>query len=116
MREISKKVKKELRGLAGTAYERELNIELEKLLKRFGDWKADKIDCFELSDMIHKFHDGPNRQLFVHYNTISPSITVAHALNNGILKQDEVQEEVREYIKGASRFMEENKRNDQAQA
>ena len=116
MRKISRRVQKELQGLAGTAYERELNVELDKLLQNFGDWKAGQTDCFELSAAIRRFHDGPNRQLFVHYNTISPSISVVHALDNGILRRDEIQDEVWEYIKGAFRFVEESKRANQSQA
>ncbi len=60
---FTKSERKELRRLAGLAYERELAKALEALEESFGQWRKKKISAFELSDCIHKFHNGTARNL-----------------------------------------------------
>ena len=90
--------KRKLRQLAGVAYERELCAELAKLEVEFTRWRAGEIDPFELSDRIHRFHDGPSRDLYVRYTRVPPSQTVASALALQILQEEEVPSEVREQL------------------
>ena len=50
--------RKELRRLGGVAYERELAKALTSLEEDFKRWMKNKITAFELSELIHKFHNG----------------------------------------------------------
>ena len=51
-----KSVRRELRALALTANEREMDGTLEDLYLSFDKWKNKQIDCFELNQLIHEFH------------------------------------------------------------
>ena len=92
----SKNLRKKLRQLAGMAYERELAIASEALLQEFGRWKNKEINVFELSDLIHEFHNGISRELYNCYSGHATACTfnVASALHRGILTREEVGEEV----------------------
>jgi hypothetical protein len=68
MSELSKKVRKKARELIVIAYTRELNYHLDKLSQKFDDWRKNTFDCWELNDLIHKFHDGISRDLYKTYN------------------------------------------------
>ena len=51
---FTKLERKELRRLAGLAYERELAKALGSLEESFRQWKKNKITAFELSDLIRR--------------------------------------------------------------
>ena len=76
------------------AYTRELSAELAKLEDDFGKWRSGEIDPFELSDRIHRFHDGASRDLYVLYRDIVPSHTVARAVVLGLIQGNEVPSEI----------------------
>src|ERR1700730_1190913 len=59
----SKAIRRRLRELAGQAYARELGAELTKLEADFARWRSGEIDPVELSDRIHRFHNGRGRGL-----------------------------------------------------
>jgi hypothetical protein len=86
----SKADRRALRELAGTAYDRELSACLRELLSHFHDWEARRIDSFQLSDLIHKFHDGPSRELYKIFTGMKPAELVARAIVHGLLKREEV--------------------------
>jgi len=86
----SKANKRRLRVLAGTAYTRELGNELAKLEIDFGRWRRGEIDPFELSDRIHRFHEGVSRDLYVTYRDLPPGQTVARAVAFEVLERAEV--------------------------
>jgi hypothetical protein len=108
MEGIPKRVRRQLRELAGIAYERELSQELEKLAQGFEQWRQGKIDAFELNDLIHKHHNGASRDLWKHYHHSWLHIQVAYAVRAGILREEEVPEEAWLYIEGALAFYQEN--------
>ena len=89
-----KRIRSELRKLAGVAYRRELDQELRGLWGWFERWKTDEVDCFELSDKIHEFHDGISRQLFVLYGRLKPDMAVGRAVARDLLSIDEVPSEI----------------------
>ena len=60
--ELPKAIKRAMRSLVALAHEAELGRALEELYSDFQRWKAGGIDSFELSDRIHKLHEGPNRK------------------------------------------------------
>ena len=99
--------KRKLRQLAGVAYTRELGAELSKLEADFARWRSGEIDPFELSDRIHRFHDGVSRDLYVLYNRLHPSQYVARAVALQILQEAEVPTELLEALERAVHFYQE---------
>ena len=90
MQDSSKADRPTLRELAGTAYDRELSACLRELFSQYRDWEARRIDSFQLSDLIHKFHDGPSRKLYTIYTGMKPPELVARAIAHGLLKREEI--------------------------
>lgn len=72
MEQFTRAERKELRRLAGLAYERELAHELTTIEAAFRAWRAGELSPFDLSDRIHAFHNGVARDLFVTYNRWDP--------------------------------------------
>ena len=88
-----------MRSLVGIAHEIELRRALEKLYGNFEEWKSGGIDSFELSDQIHKFHDGPNRDIYLRYTIkLDRRILVQQALEEGTLQKAAVPKEVWPYL------------------
>ena len=87
---FTKSERKELHGLSNLAYERELAKALESLEKKFGQWKKNKITPFELSDLIHKFHNGIARDLWSFYANGDSGMVVAHAIAKSIILETEI--------------------------
>jgi hypothetical protein len=100
MTDLSKSVKKKLRSLAGTAYERELSAELRTLKEDFTSWEAGKLNAFDLSDRIHEFHDGASRELWKAYDSKHFHFALARAIVNGIVTSGEAGPEVLEALRG----------------
>ena len=59
---LTKKQRREVEELQGTAWERELDEELQKLHDEFANWKDGKVDAFDLSQSIHEFHNKAARE------------------------------------------------------
>ncbi len=67
--QLTKAQRRHVRELAGIAHKRHLSLELEKLGADVDRWRAGEIDPFELSDLIHRFHNGTARELYGLYAT-----------------------------------------------
>jgi hypothetical protein len=100
----SKSNKRRLRALAGTAYTRELGNELANLEIDFSRWRRGEIDPFELSDRIHRFHEGVSRDLYVTYRDLPPDQAVARAVAFGVLERVEVPADLLAAIEQAIQF------------
>lgn len=90
--QYQKAVKKEILRLSSLAYEREMNRELAALLVHFRAWASGKLHPLELSDHIHRFHNGAARELYKQYCTYQgcADMLVARALATGLIRADEV--------------------------
>lgn len=93
-----KSVRKELRTLASTAYERELDGALEDLYLSFTEWKDKRINCFELNQHIHEFHQKKSREFWKIYNHADEDLIVIRATRLGILQPGEISEPTSEAI------------------
>ena len=93
-----KSVRRELRSLTSTAYERELDKALEDLYLSFTEWKDKQINCFELNQRIHKFHQKKSRELWKIYNQSDEDLIVVRATRLGILQPGEISEQTAEAI------------------
>jgi hypothetical protein len=99
MKSLPKPIRKLARQWCEVAYERELATELEKLYDEFGRWKAGTINAFDLSELIHKTHDGAVRELYKFYVLgAGDDWAVACAVKKGILKRDELPPELLESL------------------
>lgn len=105
---LTNKLKRELRQLNGLAWKRELDAELRQLDQSFDLWKDGGIDAFGLSDRIHQFHDGGNRELFKYYASADGSFTVSSAIARGIIDRTEVSAELLDALDDSIRQIQDN--------
>jgi hypothetical protein len=99
-----KRIRRLLRELAAKAHEEELRRALTPLANAFERWARREIDSFELSDLVHEFHQGPSRDLFVRYTRSPHDATVAYAIATGIINRQEVPEDLFEHLALALEF------------
>lgn len=91
--------RKELRRLAGVAYERELGKALESLEGNFKQWRKNEISAFELSELIHKFHNGIARDLWGLYSNGHTEMIVRRTIENGTILKAEISPGILERLK-----------------
>jgi hypothetical protein len=89
-KDLTKSQRRRMTELAGLAYQRDLDVELDKLEAEFRRWRSGEISPHDLSDLIHVFHQGPSRQLFAHYDPKLRHFAIADALRRGVLTEAEV--------------------------
>src|SRR5687768_12969574 len=107
MTEIPKRLKRLLRTCAGEAHEEELRRALVPLAEAFDRWRRGDIASSELSNLLHKFHQGPARDLFVKYDINHLETPVAHAIVTGVLDKDKISPELLEHLATWINFYEE---------
>jgi len=105
---FGKAQRKELRRLAGLAYERQLATALAALEAQFRKWHAGNLDVHELSDAIHEFHNGIARDLYVTYTRLEPRVAVAQAVARKVLQESEVPPALRDALDPLIKFYEES--------
>lgn len=86
--------RRKLRELADQAYEEELRRALAPLAEAFERWKVRVASSFEISDLIHRFHEGPSRELWDTYNNLKPDALVARALVLGVIARESLPPEI----------------------
>jgi urease accessory protein UreF len=94
MRDYPKRIKRALREWAAEAHERELHRE----------WREGQLSSSALTELIHRFHNGPARELHNRYNSGYEDMNVAAALAAGILTREEMPAEVVEAIEDLMGF------------
>jgi hypothetical protein len=104
---VPRKMKKLLREYSGLAYEAELRHELEALSAKFDEWKAGRMEGWELTEAIHRFHNGAARELFKKYNSGLTEFNVAHAIFTGLLDRGRIPQELLNYLGRYLAFYEE---------
>lgn len=98
MAEISKRLRRLLREYAGKAHEAELREALEPLAEAFKRWERGEIDSFDLKELIHRFHQGPAREIYLYYDGRFPAPQVARAIVNGLIDRTTVPAELLDYL------------------
>ena len=104
--DIPKRVKRLLREYASAAHEEELRRALLPLAEAFKRWEHGGLGSGELSDLIHRFHQGPARELFLRYNASNLVAPVAYAIAVGIVDRTAVPGELLEHLTGMIEFYE----------
>lgn len=98
---MPKALKREIRDLGGVLHERLLGAELAKLEAEFARWRAGELDAIELSTLIHKFHEGPPRTLWIMFNTHDVRVLGYHlgeAIKEGTMRVEEFSEEALRFL------------------
>ena len=90
MPSLTKEQKRRVRALAAEAHARELTSALEALGQEFQRRERDEISVFELSDKVHRFHNGISRELHARYAMDSAEFGVIYALRHRVLSRNEV--------------------------
>jgi hypothetical protein len=106
MTETPKRLKRLLREWAGEAHEEELRRALLPLAEAFERWKHGDVPSSEISSLIHKFHQGPARDLFVKYNTNYREAPLAHAIVTGVVDRQKIPPELLQHLSSWIRFYE----------
>ncbi len=104
---FTKSQKREIRRLAGIAYEREMSAAAAALEEEFKRWRRGELDVFALNEQIHKFHNGISRDLYKQYAMGDPDCAVALAVRRGFLTDQEVPAEIMSSIGGMVEFFKE---------
>jgi len=89
-----RQMRKKLQELASKAYEEELRRALLPLAEAFERWKAGAVSSFQLSDLIHEFHQGPSHKIWSWYARFKPNATVPRAIAIGLLPRESLPEEL----------------------
>ncbi|HEU0120945.1 MAG TPA: hypothetical protein VFQ91_10500 [Bryobacteraceae bacterium] len=95
--ELSAELRHEIRQLANVVHERLLGRELETLELEFARWRSGELDAFELSALLHRFHEGTPRRLWLEFNTnrmAELTVRLCDSLRTGILDTGEVSAEL----------------------
>ncbi len=108
MKELPKKIKRQLRELTEKAYDEELSRELIKLDQQFMEWKNGEISADDMNYSIHEYHQGPSRKIWSKYQISSNqlAIRVAAAIVEGVLDKTKVEPEVLKHIEREIQTME----------
>ena len=107
MADTPKRSKRLLREYAAEAHEEELRRALIPVAEASARWERGELGSGELSEIIHTFHQGPARELWVRYNSGHLEMAVASAVARGVLSRESIPAEVMDHITGAMRFYEE---------
>jgi len=101
-----KTVKRLVREWAGVAHDRELERALLELRTQFDRWQRGEITGADLNDLIHQYHQGPSREIWKRYATGHLEPAIGSALAAGILRREELPEELLRHVAGLIEFFE----------
>lgn len=99
--DISRQDQLKLSDLAVTAYQRELDQELGRLMASFGEWRAGRINGMALTEQLHDFSSGVASQLSRQYCDLPPEAAVAKGVAKGVLKESEIPQGVLAKLRAA---------------
>ena len=107
--ELPKAIKRALRELAGRAHETLLRRALTDLRREFDAWERSEIDAFELTERVHKFHQGPAQEIYLRFSGgIDLRLLVGYCVHEGLIERESIPAEVFPYLETALSFYREN--------
>jgi len=96
--QMNKATKRRLRELAGIAYERELRKALQPVEQALADMHAGKRNAFEVSEVIHQFHQRPAKELWMRYARAHLEMAIHSALFENVITPEEIPVEARQWF------------------
>jgi len=106
MQDPLKAVKRLVREWAAIAHDRELGHALLELRTQFDRWQRGEIVAADLNDRIHQFHEGASREIWKRYATNHLEPAIGSAVAAGILRREELPEELLRHVAGLIEFYE----------
>ncbi len=76
------------------------------IAEAFKRWEQGELGSGDLSELIHRFHQGPARDLYLRYDTTHLEAPVAYAIATGVLDREAVPAEVLNHVAGMIQFYE----------
>lgn len=86
MPNVPQRLKRLLREYAAQVHEIELHQALVPLAEAFKRWERGELDSFDLSHLIHRFHQGAAREIYLRNDSRYPESAVAHAIARPAIK------------------------------
>lgn len=90
--ELCKSDRRTIRKLADLAWDRELRRELRVISTTIQQMESGSISPFEVSDHIHRFHNGASRELYKQYSQSLPWMGICMAYADGVLADRDIAE------------------------
>ena len=106
MGDTPKRMKRLVREYAGMAHDRELGQALLNLRREFDRWQQGELTVVQLNDAVHRFHEGPSREIWNRYTTNHGEPALACAVATGIVRRDELPPELLQHLAGWIEFCE----------
>jgi hypothetical protein len=103
---VPKRLRRLVREWAAVAHDRELTKALQDLRIQFERWERAEITAADLNGLIHRFHEGPSREIWKHYATNHVEPAVAFAVATGMIRREELPSELLEHITNWIQFYE----------
>ena len=91
MMELTKSERSAVRRLAEIAWERELRGEILGIGESIQEMKDAGTSPHDVNEVIHRFHDGPSRDLYSRYSSNSPWSAVCQAYADGVLTDGDIE-------------------------
>lgn len=88
--DFTKSDRKRIRQLADLAWERGLRFELRKIAVAIEEMESGRLTPFDVTDHIHRFHDGVSRDLYSQFSGSLPWLAVCRAYFDGVLTDDDI--------------------------
>ena len=89
--EMTDAQRQHLKVLAGSAHEKELTLELNRIYDKFQKWKENKLTPFDLNEILRQYHHDAADEIYKTYVLVSdPREAVAKAIVHDILNIAEV--------------------------
>jgi hypothetical protein len=95
-----------VREWARIAHDRDLRKALSELRVQFDRWDRGEIDSFELNDAVHRFHQDTARGIWKRYATTHLEPAVASAVATGVLRKEELPDDLVQHIASLIEFYE----------
>ncbi len=110
MGEFTKAEKKQVRELAGIAWERALRAEVLKIGEAIARMEAGELNSFEVNEQIHQFHQKTSRRLYSLF-TGEHWFGVGYGYRKGYLTDedlahcnDTIRTKLRQFMESVSKF------------
>jgi hypothetical protein len=100
--DVPKQIKRLVREWAGIAHDRDLRAQFDR-------WDRCEINAFELTDLVHRFHQDTSREIWKRYATTHLEPAVASAVAAGVLRKDELPAELVQHIASLIAFYEQDR-------
>ena len=97
--DYTKSERRVLKKLLAEAHSRELTKALEHLYGEFQRWESGDIDCLELDETIHHYHQNEARVIWSHHNGgLPPLMVITVTVQSGLMNLEEVPVAFRERV------------------